>query len=53
MEIKWIMISAALIFCAMFAGIGVSEYNKSQCRIEAIKAGMDAESIVKTCGVMR
>lgn len=49
MEMKWAMIGMAAVFGAMFAGIGVSEYQKSQCRIAAIQAKMLADEIAKVC----
>lgn len=39
----------AISFSAMFAAIGVSEYSKGQCKIEAIRAGLTAEFVVKAC----
>ena len=53
MEVKWIAIATAVIFGSMFVGIGVSEYNKSQCQIEGIRAGLTAQAIVETCGKSR
>jgi len=53
METKWLMLFAIAAFTGLFASIGISEYGKSQCQIEGIKAGMTAESIVKTCGASR
>ena len=50
MEAKWIAIMAMVMFGKMFAGIGVIEYGKSQCRIEGIKSGLTDTAIVKICG---
>lgn len=50
MEIKWIAIMSMVMFLGMFVGIGYSEYAKKECRIEAIKAGVDAEQIKNICG---
>ena len=50
MEMKWIAIMAIGMFGAMFAGIGIDQYNKNQCRIEAIKAGVEADKINMACG---
>ena len=50
MEVKWFMIAVAVIFGLMFVGMGVEQYTKSQCRIEAIKAGVEAEKISQACG---
>ena len=51
MEVKWAMIAFAVIFGLMFVGMGVEHYTKSQCRIEAIKAGVEADKINTACGV--
>ena len=51
MEVKWFMIGMAVIFGLMFVGMGVDQYSKSQCRIEAIKAGVEADKINTACGV--
>ena len=53
MEVKWIAIATAVIFGSMFAGIGVSEYNKSQCQIEGIRAGLTDTAIANICGKAR
>lgn len=49
MEMKWTMISVAIVFTAMFVGLGFNEYNKAQCRIEAIKADYTKEAIKEIC----
>ena len=51
MEVKWFMIGMAVIFGLMFVGLGVEQYTKSQCRIEAIKAGVEADKINLACGL--
>lgn len=51
MEVKWAAIAMAVIFGMAFAGMGIDQYNKSQCRIEAIKAGVEADKIDRACGV--
>jgi len=50
MEDKWIVICIVGVLAAMFAPIGIMEYNKAQCRIEAIKVSMPADDIIKVCG---
>lgn len=50
MDDKWIVILVIGFATAMFAPLGIIEYNKAQCRIEAIKVLMPADSIVKICG---
>ena len=48
---KWIAICAIGIVAAMFAPVGIMEYSKSQCRIEAIRAGVEADKINTACGI--
>ena len=49
METKWIAILCIGLAVAMFSPIIFMERGKSECRIEAIKAGMSADDIVKLC----
>jgi len=51
MEIKWAMIAMAVLFGSMFAAMGVEKYSESQCRIEAIKAGVEADKVKTACGI--
>ena len=48
---KWLAIFLVGFSFAMFAPLGCSEYSKTQCRIEAIKAGVDADKINMACGI--
>ena len=48
---KWIAICVIGVIGTLFAPIGVTEYSKYQCRIEAIKAGVEADKINMACGV--
>ena len=48
---KWTAIFLVGFCVAMFTPLGIMEYNKSQCRIEAIKAGVEADKINTACGV--
>lgn len=50
MEDKWIVALVVGFALMMFAPLGVIEYNKAQCRIEAIKASTPADDIIKVCG---
>lgn len=50
MDDKWIVILVIGFATAMFAPLGIIEYNKAQCRMEAIRAQMEPEAIVKVCG---
>ena len=47
---KWLTICIIGFVIGMFSPVVVIEYNKSQCRIEAIKAHMDADKIIQVCG---
>ena len=49
MEFKWVMIAVAVSFSAMFGSLGVIEYSKGQCKIEAIRAGLTPEFVIKAC----
>lgn len=53
MEVKWIMIFAAIVFAGMFGALAVSEYSKGQCQIEGIKAGLTDTAINNICGKSR
>jgi hypothetical protein len=48
---KWIAICVVGVIGAMFAPLGIIEYSRANCRIEAIKAGVDADKINTACGV--
>ena len=48
---KWASIMIAVVFTAMFTPLAVEKYGESQCRIEAIKAGVEADKINQACGV--
>jgi hypothetical protein len=48
---KWVAILCISVAVAMFAPLSIIEYSKSQCRIEAIKAGVEADKINMACGV--
>lgn len=50
MEDKWIVACILGFATAMFAPLGIIEYSKANCRIEAIKASVPADDILKVCG---
>ena len=50
MEIKWAMIAFSVIFVSLFIGLGISEYQKTQCKLGYAWSGKTAEDIVKICG---
>lgn len=46
---KYMAIALAVFFVCMFGGLALEGYQKSQCRVEAMKAGKSAEDIAKIC----
>lgn len=48
---KWIVTLIFGVVFLMFAPLGCMEYQKNQCRIEAIKAQVPAEKINEACGL--
>lgn len=46
---KWYFILIGVFVVVMGIGMGISEYHKGHCRIEAVKAGKSAEDIAKIC----
>jgi hypothetical protein len=48
---KWIAICAIGVMGMLFSPVIIMEYSKANCRIEAIKAGVDADKINMACGV--
>ena len=50
---KWSTIFLMVLVAGLFSPIIVSEYQTSQCRIEAIKAGVEADKIKTACGISK
>jgi hypothetical protein len=48
-DMKWYAIVMIVIIGTPMAGLALDQYQKSQCRIEAIRAGMDVEKIAQVC----
>lgn len=48
-EMKWVALVFIFVFGTPMAGMALNEYHKTQCRIEAIKAGMDPDKITQVC----
>lgn len=48
---KWIVICIVGVMGVLFAPMMITEHGKYQCRIEAIKAGVEADKINTACGV--
>jgi hypothetical protein len=49
-DVRGFMIFVCILFGGMFAGIGIEQYQKNTCRVEAMKAQMPVDDIVKVCG---
>jgi len=47
---KWMTIFLMVLVAGMFSPVIVMEHGKKECRIEAIKAQMTADDIIKLCG---
>ena len=48
-EMKWFVILMIAFIAVPIAGFGLKDYQLGQCRIEAIRAGMDVEKIAQVC----
>ena len=48
-DMKWVVILCVIFIGIPLVGIGWSENQQSQCRVEAIKAAMSADDILKVC----
>ena len=48
-DMKWPALAWAAALGFTMAGLALKEYQSSQCRIEAIRANMDADKIVQVC----
>lgn len=48
---KWIAITTIGVTAALFAPLCYTEHGKYECRIEAIRAGVEADKINMACGV--
>jgi hypothetical protein len=49
-DMKWVVILVVAFIGIPLIGLALSDYNQSQCRLEAIKASMPADDITKVCG---
>ena len=49
-DLKWVVVLMLAFVGIPLAGIGWSDYQRSQCRLEGIKASMPADDIAKVCG---
>ena len=48
-DMKWFAIVMIVIIGIPLTGLALSEYQKSQCRVEAIRANMDPDKIAQVC----
>ena len=48
-DMKWMTLAFMFIIGIPMLGLGWGEYQKGQCRTEAIRAGMEPEKIVQVC----
>jgi hypothetical protein len=48
-DMKWYAIVMIAIIGIPMAGMALDQYQKHQCRIEAIKVNMEAEKISQIC----
>lgn len=46
---KWLFLITCLFLVTTGVGLGLSGYQKGQCRVEALKIGKSAEDIAKIC----
>jgi uncharacterized oligopeptide transporter (OPT) family protein len=49
-DMKWVVILVVAFIGIPLIGLALSDYNQSQCRLEAIKVSMPADDITKVCG---
>ena len=48
-DMKWVVLLMVAFIGIPMGGMALSEYQNSQCRLEAIKASMPADDILKVC----
>ena len=48
-DMKWFALVMIALIGFPMAGLALNEYQKYQCRMEAIKAGMEPEKISQVC----
>ena len=48
-DMKWFAIVMIFFIGIPLSGLALSEYQKNQCRMEAIKSGMDPDKIAQVC----
>jgi hypothetical protein len=48
-DMKWAALAFMFVIGLPMVGLALSEYQKGQCRTEAIRANWDADKIVQVC----
>jgi hypothetical protein len=48
-DMKWAALAFIFVLGIPMVGLALTEYQKGQCRVEAIKANMEAEKISQVC----
>ena len=48
-DFKWFMIMVMTLIGFLFCGIALGEYQKSTCKIEAIRAGITVDAALALC----
>jgi hypothetical protein len=48
-DMKWFALVFMFIIGIPMVGLALKEYQQSQCRIEAIRANMEADKIAQVC----
>jgi len=49
-DMKWVVVLMMAFIGMPLFGLALSDYHRSQCRLEAIKAHMPADDVTKVCG---
>jgi len=49
MELKWFFIFAAVMYAAMFGGMAIDGWGKSNCRMDMGRAGRSVADIEQIC----
>ena len=48
-DMKWAALTFLFVIGVPMAGLALEQYQKNQCRIEAIKANMEPDKIAQVC----
>jgi hypothetical protein len=48
-DMKWFVIAMVFVMGVPMVGLGLSDYQKNQCKLAGIAAHMDTEEITKVC----